>query len=202
MTRILSFSDQTPADLEAEKSASRTNGCLGWLIGILLIAIIAAILYPLFAQHQHTGPGTAALSNLRQLATATIIYTTDYDDRFPHATALPGIRASIMPYCKNINLFKPTHQSSAPEFNFNYSGTTLDQIPIGNSDVLTREKTTIWYAISKIKDKPGAFHSRIDSSAKFSQYQPFFESFQYQFDRTDVTLAPADYLADQDPLRK
>ena len=50
------------------------------LVVIAIIAILAAILFPVFAQAKKSAKSTAALSNVKQMATATHIYATDYDD--------------------------------------------------------------------------------------------------------------------------
>jgi prepilin-type N-terminal cleavage/methylation domain-containing protein len=55
------------------------------LVVIAIIAILAAILFPVFAQAKEAAKKTSALSNTKQVATAMIIYTTDYDDLFPIA---------------------------------------------------------------------------------------------------------------------
>lgn len=196
MTRILSFLDQTQADNKGKMFASRTNGCLGWSVGLLVIAIIAAILYPLFAQPKITHHRSTPLTIVKQLGVSILIYQADNDERFPHATAMPGLRALIKPYSKNDLLFQPTEQCAAPEFNFNYAGIETTQIPMGYKNQLEPDQTTLWYALCTLKDQPGVFRSRIDGSAKFSKLEPFFETFLYQFDRTNVTLAPPDYLTD------
>ncbi len=53
------------------------------LVVIAIIAILAAILFPVFAQAKEAAKKTADLSNVKQLATATAIYLNDYDDMFP-----------------------------------------------------------------------------------------------------------------------
>jgi len=50
------------------------------LVVIAIIAILAAILFPVFAQAKAAAKKTADLSNLKQLGTATKIYLSDYDD--------------------------------------------------------------------------------------------------------------------------
>lgn len=64
------------------------------LVVIAIIAILAAILFPVFARAKEAAKKTACLSNLRQIGTAFIIYGTDYDDRLPDRrdlkTSLPG----------------------------------------------------------------------------------------------------------------
>jgi prepilin-type N-terminal cleavage/methylation domain-containing protein/prepilin-type processing-associated H-X9-DG protein len=50
------------------------------LVVIAIIAILAAILFPVFAQAKLAAKKTADLSNLKQFSLATIMYTDDYDD--------------------------------------------------------------------------------------------------------------------------
>jgi len=50
------------------------------LVVIAIIAILAAILFPVFAQAKVAAKKTQSLSNVKQIATGLMIYTTDYDD--------------------------------------------------------------------------------------------------------------------------
>ncbi|CAN5392903.1 hypothetical protein BH11ARM1_BH11ARM1_07810 [soil metagenome] len=52
------------------------------LVVIAIIAILAAILFPVFAQAKAAAKKTADLSNMKQIGTATIMYLDDYDDTF------------------------------------------------------------------------------------------------------------------------
>jgi len=66
------------------------------LVVIAIIAILAAILFPVFAQAKEAAKKTAALSNVKQTATAFMIYTSDYDDQFPNSYAgLQGTTAGV-----------------------------------------------------------------------------------------------------------
>lgn len=53
------------------------------LVVIAIIAILAALLFPVFAQVKESARKTACLSNVRQVAFATFMYATDDNDRFP-----------------------------------------------------------------------------------------------------------------------
>src|SRR5262245_36399887 len=53
------------------------------LVVIAIIAILAAILFPVFAQAREKARQATCTSNLRQIATATAMYLQDYDDTFP-----------------------------------------------------------------------------------------------------------------------
>jgi prepilin-type N-terminal cleavage/methylation domain-containing protein len=50
------------------------------LVVIAIIAILAAILFPVFAAAKKSGKKTVSLSNLKQVSTASILYAGDYDD--------------------------------------------------------------------------------------------------------------------------
>lgn len=53
------------------------------LVVIAIIAILAAILFPVFAQAREKARQTQCTSNLKQVATATMMYIQDYDEIFP-----------------------------------------------------------------------------------------------------------------------
>lgn len=53
------------------------------LVVIAIIAILAAILFPVFAQAREKARSTSCLSNLKQIGTALQLYTDDYDETLP-----------------------------------------------------------------------------------------------------------------------
>ena len=53
------------------------------LVVIAIIAILAAILFPVFAQARESARQTACLSNQKQLGTGLMMYAQDYDETFP-----------------------------------------------------------------------------------------------------------------------
>jgi len=55
------------------------------LVVIAIIAILAAILFPVFARAKAKARQTACLSNVKQLATAMKMYQSDWDDAYPPA---------------------------------------------------------------------------------------------------------------------
>ncbi|MEN6643069.1 MAG: DUF1559 domain-containing protein [Armatimonadia bacterium] len=59
------------------------------LVVIAIIAILAAILFPVFAKAREKARQSSCLSNVKQLALATLSYAQDYDECFPLAV-YPG----------------------------------------------------------------------------------------------------------------
>jgi len=54
------------------------------LVVIAIIAILAAVLFPVFAQAREKARQTACLSNVKQMATAVAMYTQDYEETLPY----------------------------------------------------------------------------------------------------------------------
>lgn len=86
------------------------------LVVIAIIAILAAILFPVFAQAKLQAKKAACLSNTKQSTLANIMYTNDSDDSFPQAEAgddaknAPHITWTTVtyPYVKNGDLLLDT----------------------------------------------------------------------------------------------
>src|SRR5688572_11387890 len=53
------------------------------LVVIAIIAILAAILFHVFAQAREAARSTACLSNLKQIGLSVHMYAQDYDEEFP-----------------------------------------------------------------------------------------------------------------------
>jgi prepilin-type N-terminal cleavage/methylation domain-containing protein/prepilin-type processing-associated H-X9-DG protein len=53
------------------------------LVVIAIIAILAAILFPVFAKARERARATSCSSNLKQLGTAALLYTQEYDETLP-----------------------------------------------------------------------------------------------------------------------
>ena len=116
------------------------------LVVIAIIAILAAILFPVFAQAKVAAKKTVALSNAKQLATANMIYMGDFDDAlikgyygFPaDCTSWPAgngyytWRHVLQPYSKSQDLLTdPTNPFTAKNnwvdtWDRNNDGDTLD----------------------------------------------------------------------------
>lgn len=80
------------------------------LVVIAIIAILAAILFPVFAQAREKARQTSCLSNSKQLATATLMYNQDYDETMPMSLYLVApnkgfaVYDAVAPYMKNVQI--------------------------------------------------------------------------------------------------
>jgi prepilin-type N-terminal cleavage/methylation domain-containing protein len=77
------------------------------LVVIAIIAILAAILFPVFAQAREKARQAACLSNLKQIGLAQLMYVQDYDEQFPTSWSkgFPGdINFYVQPYIKNVDI--------------------------------------------------------------------------------------------------
>lgn len=80
------------------------------LVVIAIIAILAAILFPVFAQAREKARAISCLSNMKQVGLALIMYAQDYDETYPRGyyLAADGVqnltwRSTVNPYIKNGN---------------------------------------------------------------------------------------------------
>ncbi len=78
------------------------------LVVIAIIAILAAILFPVFAQAREKARQTQCLSNLKQVGTGVLMYANDYDNRVPIFCFGEGYQLAtrLLPYTKNRDIFR------------------------------------------------------------------------------------------------
>ncbi len=88
------------------------------LVVIAIIAILAAILFPVFARAREKARQSSCLSNTKQLGTAVQMYAQDYDERLPMAASMSGASVYLFnellnPYIKNEQIWQcPSKPSS------------------------------------------------------------------------------------------
>jgi len=95
--------------LSTRRVHGKTHGftLIELLVVIAIIAILAAILFPVFAQAREKARQTTCLSNEKQMGTAMMMYVQDFDEAFPmlqyyDANNMPvDWNTAIHPYVKN-----------------------------------------------------------------------------------------------------
>jgi prepilin-type N-terminal cleavage/methylation domain-containing protein/prepilin-type processing-associated H-X9-DG protein len=76
------------------------------LVVIAIIAILASILFPVFARARENARRASCSSNLKQIGLGIMQYTQDYDERYvPTATSLRNWGQLTQPYIKSIQVF-------------------------------------------------------------------------------------------------
>ncbi len=75
------------------------------LVVIAIIAILAAILFPVFAQAREKARSISCLSNVKQIGTAFYMYVQDYDETTPCLGNGWDWEVKLYPYTKNVQLY-------------------------------------------------------------------------------------------------
>jgi prepilin-type N-terminal cleavage/methylation domain-containing protein/prepilin-type processing-associated H-X9-DG protein len=105
------------------------------LVVIAIIAILAAILFPVFSRAQEKARQSSCSSNLRQLGMAVKQYTIDYDNRYMPSWGATGgqepnagiWQVFLLPYTRNAQIFDcPTSPDSVSEEMITYDPTNSD----------------------------------------------------------------------------
>lgn len=80
------------------------------LVVIAIIAILAAILFPVFAQAREKARQASCLSNEKQLGLAVLQYVQDYDEAYPGGLQNDWYADSwarvVQPYIKSVDVFR------------------------------------------------------------------------------------------------
>ena len=104
------------------------------LVVIAIIAILAAILFPVFAQAREKARQTTCLSNMKQIGLALMMYSEDYDETLPFAydpsawAGRPEWRMSVSPYIP----YKLTTDASPKIFKCPSDGSKTQQWMLDN----------------------------------------------------------------------
>ena len=106
------------------------------LVVIAIIAILAAILFPVFGRARENARRSSCQSNLKQIGLGLIQYTQDYDEmNVPvQNNSVPGKEAPwhyfVQPYIKSYQLFKcPSNVTPATDFVYDTGPLATDPIP-------------------------------------------------------------------------
>ena len=117
------------------------------LVVIAIIAILAAILFPVFARAREKARQSNCLSNIKQMMTGVLMYAQDYDETMPRLNVgcgdytMPGggINSSgimpwnlgMLPYLKNIQIM------NCPSVSLAWDGGKLDDSSDHDCDAIS-----------------------------------------------------------------
>jgi prepilin-type N-terminal cleavage/methylation domain-containing protein/prepilin-type processing-associated H-X9-DG protein len=142
------------AGFVALRATSKAFTLIELLVVIAIIAILAAILFPVFAQAREKARAATCLSNLKQIGLGVMMYVQDWDGSYPPDRVAPLAggqpcsqkmitwKTATLPYVKNIAVYRcPSNpknkegdetKNAEPAFpafpvSYSYNGTILHQ---------------------------------------------------------------------------
>jgi len=131
------------------------------LVVIAIIAILAAILFPVFAQARERARQASCLSNMKQMGLAVIMYANDYDEAYPPAEVsfsaltyqdyVASWKSLTYPYAKNKQIYAcPNQRAELSKF----------YVPV------PADPATLWFGYWSMLDEVGVYCSPyLDSGA-------------------------------------
>jgi prepilin-type N-terminal cleavage/methylation domain-containing protein len=149
------------------KHGSRGFTLIELLVVIAIIAILAAILFPVFAQARESARQTTCLNNCKQIGISVAMYTADYDEKYPvqERDAMTIMAAggkqitvydALTPYIKNQQIWiDPSGQGVkvAPTMGYHFNGNLITREGLSEAAVaapanclLMREFGAGWHA--------------------------------------------------------
>jgi len=154
------------------------------LVVIAIIAILAAILFPVFARAREQARRTSCLSNMKQLNTSMLMYVQDYDETMPFANWRPDVapwninqygsewQNVIQPYAKNEQILRCPSDVNPP----------IDPNDLANPGGPTGERTVTSYLyngflgtdIASVNDNPTALSPRSLAAITFPAHNVLF----------------------------
>ena len=110
-----------------QKNVKKGFTLIELLVVIAIIAILAAILFPVFARARENARRASCQSNLKQIALGIFMYNQDYDEKLPlfAVNASAGVTSTnpygwadaMQPYLKSTQIFQCPSETGAPNAN-------------------------------------------------------------------------------------
>lgn len=130
------------------------------LVVIAIIAILAAILFPVFARARENARRASCMSNLKQIGLGFMMYVQDYDEKFPPLlinytsppTAPSGVSPyawadALQPYLKSTQIYQCPSESTGPSSDpgsWSYNDYYMNSVLAAKSQsILTESSLTI-----------------------------------------------------------
>lgn len=141
------------------------------LVVIAIIAILAAILFPVFAQAKLAAKKTQALSNAKQICTAQLMYVNDYDDMSP-SLGQGDWTDHLYPYVKNEDLFLNPIRNDFDGGCLSRVAAGTETLPGAGSDEPGCKYVGFGYNWGPIKRRGGGMLQRQQKNAQGNWYIP------------------------------
>jgi prepilin-type N-terminal cleavage/methylation domain-containing protein/prepilin-type processing-associated H-X9-DG protein len=120
------------------------------LVVIAIIAILAAILFPVFARAREKARAVVCVSNMKQQGLAFMMYLQDYDEIYPPK---PLWKSRLDPYMRNLDLFKCPSRPQLPWYyghGYNAGSTANPGVVLPYQDFPLRSAAEIKNPVDKI----------------------------------------------------
>ena len=126
------------------------------LVVIAIIAILAAILFPVFAKAREKARQTSCVSNVKQITLASLMYSQDYDEQLVanHTSAQVAGRwhewwTNLQPYTKNWQVFRcPSNPVNI------YNGVNYGKRGCSDNVLSGEDSSTYWWGMMAQFDRP------------------------------------------------
>ncbi len=121
--------------MKSKKSLRHGFTLIELLVVIAIIAILAAILFPVFARARENARRASCSSNLKQMGLAVMQYTQDYDEKFPTGLQNNWWEQTwywnVQPYVKSVDVFRCPNDPGGVGNNVNWAGPRLSYVSNG-----------------------------------------------------------------------
>src|SRR5207253_2303028 len=147
--------------------------------------ILAAILFPVFAQAREKARQSVCQSNLKQLGVAIQLYAQDYDETFPPANYFVAPANDNTPW---MNMVEPYVRAGFPSTSSGGAGKTISVFFCPNYS-----KTSDGSAVNRPSSTYGAniaVMATFDHNRDASLYTPVVPLAKLQYPANDVLLSP------------
>ncbi len=181
------------------------------LVVVAIIAILAAILFPVFASAKAAAKRTACLSNAKQVGLSLKMYLTDYDDIMPIFYAYnsqppsgqqghKGIELLLQPYVKNSAVFRSPFDVGGPFTDLELPGAGSYWRAYGSSFRFTQCLYTVASGESTQNNIPLTFDRRVsETQIEFPADSRSMRLEMFPFFSRTVDVGCARYGYDCDP---
>lgn len=118
------------------------------LVVIAIIAILAAMLFPVFSKAREKARQITCASNLKQMGLAFFMYTSDYDEQFPMAYLW---KTRLQPYIRNTEINRCPSRPQLPwyygqGYNIGCSNPFVQGVPLMSEGAIVRPADKILVA--------------------------------------------------------
>jgi len=169
------------ATCRGEKPDGKGFTLIELLVVIAIIAILAAILFPVFARARENARRASCQSNLKQIGLGSLMYVQDYDEKFP-AIGGPGPGCStyysssslsweqaITPYTKSTQIFQcpsdtkadstdPTDPKTSYGFNTYIGGASQAAVENPSQDLMWYEDSAPGPSWARVSCQNNTYH--------------------------------------------